>query len=336
MKFGVSLSAIAQQPAGADMQQAFADICAYVGAARDLGFDMVYQGQHYLTNPYQQLQTMPLLARISAEARGMGLVATMLIPLHHPVDLAERVATMDVITGGNFTLSAALGYRDEEYDNFGVPRRTRVSRYLECLEAMRLLWSGEKVNYEGQYFRLQDAQLMLRPVQQPHPPVWVAANSDAAITRAARMGYIWYVNPHAKFDTISQQVEMYHEAAGAANSGAPDRLPLGREVFVGRTHEEAFANAAPYLGGKYEAYAQWGQDKALPGDENFREPFEDLARDRFVIGSPDEVVEELSRYRALGMSHGCFRMMWPGMPLDDGIANLELFADRVAPQLREG
>ena len=149
------------------MQQAFADICAYVSAARDLGFDMVYQGQHYLTDPYQQLQTMPLLARISAEARGMGLVATMLVPLHHPVDLAERVATMDVITGGNFTLSAALGYRDEEYDNFGVPRRTRVSRYLECLEAMRLLWSGERVNYDGQYFQLRDAQLMLRPVQQP-------------------------------------------------------------------------------------------------------------------------------------------------------------------------
>lgn len=189
MKFGVSLSAIAQQPAGADMQQAFADICAYVGAARDLGFDLVYQGQHYLTDPYQQLQTMPLLARIAAEARGMGLVATLLVPLHHPVDLAERVATMDVITGGNFILSAALGYRDEEYDSFGAPRRTRVGRYLECLEAMRLLWSGERVNYDGQYFRLRDARLMLRPVQQPHPPVWVAANSDAAIARAARLGY---------------------------------------------------------------------------------------------------------------------------------------------------
>ena len=291
MQFGVSLSAIAQQPVGADMQQAFADICTYVGAARDLGFDLVYQGQHYLTDPYQQLQTMPLLARISAEARGMGLVATMLVPLHHPVDLAERVVTMDVMTGGKFTLSAALGYRDEEYDNFGVPRRTRVSRYLECLEAMRLLWTGEKVNYDGQYFQLRDAQLMLRPVQQPHPPVWVAANSDAAITRAARLGYTWYVNPHATFETISQQVELYHEAAGAADSGAPERLPIGREVFVGRTHEEAFASATPYLGGKYEAYAQWGQDKALPGDENFREPFEDLARDRFVIGSPDEVVD---------------------------------------------
>ena len=335
MQFGVSLSAIAQQPVGADMQQAFADICTYVGAARDLGFDLVYQGQHYLTDPYQQLQTMPLLARISAEARGMGLVATMLVPLHHPVDLAERVATMDVITGGKFTLSAALGYRDEEYDNFGVPRRTRVSRYLECLEAMRLLWSGEKVNYDGQYFQLRDAQLMLRPVQQPHPPIWVAANSDAAITRAARLGYTWYVNPHAKYETISQQVEMYHEAAGAADSGAPERLPIGREVFVGRTHEEAFASATPYLGGKYEAYAQWGQDKALPGNENFREPFEDLARDRFIIGNPDEVVEELSRYRELGMSHGCFRMMWPGMPLADGVANLELFAERVAPHLRE-
>lgn len=103
----------------------------------------------------------------------------------------------------------------------------------------------------------------------------------------------------------------------------------------GALTRKLFASAAPYLGGKYEAYAQWGQDKALPGEENFREPFADLARDRFVIGSPDEVVEELTRYRELGMSHGCFRMMWPGMPLADGIANLELFAERVAPHLRE-
>ncbi len=99
-----------------------------------MGFELVYQGQHYLTRPYQQLQAMPLLARLSAEAEGMEMVATQLVPVHHPVDLAERVATMDVITGGRFVLSAALGYRDEEYQAFGVDRRRRVSRFMECLE----------------------------------------------------------------------------------------------------------------------------------------------------------------------------------------------------------
>lgn len=77
----------------------------------------------------------------------MGVVATLLLPLHNPVDLAERVATMDIITGGRFILSAALGYRDEEYDAFGVDRKQRVSRYVECLEVMKRLWTQEVVTF---------------------------------------------------------------------------------------------------------------------------------------------------------------------------------------------
>ena len=197
MQFGVSLSGMGQQPIEADMRQSFQEIVEYIRTARQLGFDFLYQGQHYLTSPYQQLQTVPLLARLAAEAEGMGMVATLLVPLHHPVDLAERVTTMDIITNGHFHLSAALGYRDEEYDAFGVPRNRRVSRYLECLDVMRQLWTQDEVTHHGEHFHLEGARMTIRPVQQPHPPIWVAANGDAAIKRAARRGYTWYVNPHA-------------------------------------------------------------------------------------------------------------------------------------------
>ena len=149
MKFGISLTGFAQQPMGTDMRQRFTEIVEYVRAARELGFDHVYQGQHYLTAPYQQLQTMPLLARVAAEAEGMGVAATLLVPLYNPVDLAERAATMDIMTNGGFTLSAALGYRDEEYDAFGVDRKKRVSRYVECLEVVRRLWTEEEVTFHG-------------------------------------------------------------------------------------------------------------------------------------------------------------------------------------------
>ena len=186
MQFGVSLSGMGQQPVGTDMRKSFQEIVEYIRTARELGFDFFYQGQHYLTSPYQQLQTMPLLARLAAEAEGMGIVATLLVPLHHPVDLAERVATMDIITGGRFALSAALGYRDAEYNAFGLPRQRRVSRYLECLEVMRQLWTQDEVTFHGEHFDLDRAQMTLRPIQQPHPPIWVAANGDAAIKRAAR------------------------------------------------------------------------------------------------------------------------------------------------------
>ena len=313
------------------MRACLKDLLEYVRAARDMGFDYLSQGQHYLTSPYQQFQTLPLLARVAAEAEGMGIVSTLLIPLHNPVDLAERIATMDVITGGRFTLSAALGYRDEEYDAFGVDRRQRVSRYLECLEVMKLLWTGEEVSFHGRHFHLDGARMALETIQKPHPSVWIAANSDVAIKRAASLGYVWNVNPHATYATIKGQIEVYREAAEEAGVEVPMRLPIGREVYVQEDRENAFERVQPYLGGKYEAYAQWGQDKALPGEESFRTSFEELARDRFIIGNPEDCIEELERYRALGMAYGTFRMIWPGMPLIDGIRTMELFAEKVMP-----
>ena len=332
MQFGVSLTGMGQQPMDTDMRQSFQEIVEYVRTARQLGFDFFYQGQHYLTAPYQQLQTLPLLARLSAEAEGMGIVATLLVPLHHPVDLAERITTMDIITNGRFALAAALGYRDEEYSAFGVPRNRRVSRYLECLDVMRRLWTEEEVTHQGEHFRLEGAQMTIRPIQQPHPPIWVAANGDAAIQRAARRGLTWYVNPHATYTSIKRQIELYHETAAAVGSAAPQDLPIARELYVAETREQALADAAPFLGGKYAAYAQWGQDKAM--DEEFSDAFTELAQDRFIIGDPEDCIGEIEKLRELGMSHGSFRMMWPGMDLRRGLRNLELFADRVMGHFR--
>ena len=218
MKFGVSLTGFAQQPAGTDMRRVVGDILEYVKEARALGFDFVYQGQHYLTDPYLQLQNLPFLARVAAEAEGMGIVATQVVPLLNPVDLAERCATMDVLTGGKFVLSAALGYRDQEYAAFNVDRRTRVSRMVECLEVVKRLWTEDTVNHRGSHFTLDGARMPLKPLQKPHPPIWIAANSDTAVVRAARLGYTWYVNPHATYSTIKDQIELYRLAGEEAGT----------------------------------------------------------------------------------------------------------------------
>ena len=316
------------------MRACLREALEYARGALDLGFDYLSQGQHYLTYPYQQFQTLPFLARVAAEVEGMGIVSTLLIPMHSPVDLAERVATMDIITGGRYTLSAALGYRDEEYDAFGVDRKHRVSRYVECLEVMKRLWTGEEVSFHGRHFHLERARMTLEPIQKPHPPIWIAANSDAAIKRAGRLGYVWNVNPHATYATIQGQIQLYRKAAQEAGVQVPLELPIGREVYVHEDRERAFEQVQPFLGEKYEAYAQWGQDKALPGEESFRTSFEELARDRFIIGSPEDCIEELERYRTLGMACGTFRMIWPGMSLSEGIRNMELFADQVMPHFR--
>ena len=307
-----------------------------VRAARQAGFDMICAGQHYLSDPYQMSSLFPLLARMAAEAVDMEVAsAVVLLPLHNPVELAESVATMDAICGGRFIFGIGLGYRDEEYIAFGVERSDRVQRMGEALEVMKRLWTEDEVEFHGKYFQVPRVKPATSPVQKPHPPIWVAANNDAAIRRAARWGYPWLVNPHATVPMVAQQMRRYHEALDQANQPLPQVMPMMRELYVARDRESAFLESRPYLEAKYAAYASWGQDKALPGNQSFSVPYQDLARDRFLLGSPDDVVQEMLRYRdQLGINYLVFRMQWPGMGQDQVLRQIELMGREVIPRLK--
>ena len=329
MKFGLSLTGMLQQPAGTDMARSFEEALGLARLARELGFSWLYAGQHYLSHPYQMLQPLPALARLAAEAPGLDVVTTAVLPLHHPVEVAEQVATLAVITGGHAALATALGYRDEENDAFGVPRRDRVSRMVEALEVIDMLWRGEgPVSYEGRHFRLDGAPTGLRPVRQP--PVWIAASSDAAVARTGRLGYPWLIN-HADYLTIERQVALYRDARAEAGHQESTDLPILREFFVAETAEEAVRIARPYVSGKYETYAQWGQDQALEGERSFASEFAALARDRFIVGDVEQMVADLKRYEALGVTHIGLRMRWAGMPTEPTAGAMRLTAERVFP-----
>jgi alkanesulfonate monooxygenase SsuD/methylene tetrahydromethanopterin reductase-like flavin-dependent oxidoreductase (luciferase family) len=186
MKFGLIVSK--QHPPGVSMVERFHEHIEQVRAARDAGFDLIVMGQHYLSTPFQEIQTLPALARLAAEAGSMRVGATvLLLPLHNPVDIAEQVATLDVICEGRFIFGVGLGYRDEEYEAFGVQPRERVARFVEVLQVIKRLWSEEEVTHHGRFFHLTKARMVLKPVQNPHPPIWFAANNDGAVERSARM-----------------------------------------------------------------------------------------------------------------------------------------------------
>jgi alkanesulfonate monooxygenase SsuD/methylene tetrahydromethanopterin reductase-like flavin-dependent oxidoreductase (luciferase family) len=325
-----------QHSRGADMRRRLREVLDWVAAARDLGYDYVSTGQHFLASPFQMLQPLPLLARLAPEAGEMRLLTTLLLPLHHPVELAELAATVDVITGGRLIIAAGRGYREVEYRAFGVRPGQVTGRMVECIECLRGLWSGREFSYQGRHFRLERAVIGLLPVQRPHPELWISANADAAVVRAARLGLPWNINPHADYATIERQTDLYRAAARAAGQPAEVPLPMGRELYCAPTRERALEEAAAYLHQKYQTYASWGQDRALPGETSFRVGFEELARDRFIVGSPEDCARELERYAHLGIGSCHLRMSWPGMPAELSRRSMELFAAEVIPALRSG
>jgi alkanesulfonate monooxygenase SsuD/methylene tetrahydromethanopterin reductase-like flavin-dependent oxidoreductase (luciferase family) len=334
MKFGLIVSK--QHPRGVSMVERFREHVDQVRAARDAGFDLIVMGQHYLSTPFQELQTMPALARLAAEAGPMRVGATvLLLPLLNPVDVAEQVATLDVITEGRFIFGLGLGYREEEYEAFGIAGKERVPRFLESLELIKRLWREDEVTHHGRFFHLTRARMSLRPVQMPHPPIWFAANNDGAVERAARMADAWVINPHAKLAVLERQMALYRRALQAAGKTMPAELPIIKELYVAPDRRTAVQECRPFLEAKYKAYGSWGQDKALPEGESFDVAFEELVQDRFIIGDPDDCVREINRYAAaLGVNCFILRIQWPGMEQAKVLRTIELLAKRVIPALQ--
>ena len=321
---------------GESMPQKIQESSEQVKAARDAGFSLIATGEHFLAAPYQMSNSFTLLSRLAADAGDMQVAATViLVPLHNPVELAESIATLDAITNGKFVFGVGLGYREEEYTAFGVQQGERVGRFNEAMDLIKRLWSDEEVEFNGKYYTVPKTKISTRPVQTP-PPIWVAANNDVAIRRAARWGYPWLINPHATVPMVADQWNRYKAALDEFGNPIPSELPMMREMYVAQDRETAFIESQPFLEGKYKAYADWGQDKALPGEESFSVPYQDLAKDRFLLGSPDDIVSEFRRYaEELGVNHMICRMQWPGMPQEQVLKQIELLGREVIPRIKD-
>src|SRR5258706_1427852 len=285
VKVGIFLTS--QHPPGSDMVAALEGQYAMTRLARDRGWDAVATGQHYLSEGVSQLQLIPFLARLAAEAGEMtGIAGVLLAGLHNPVEVAECMASLDVILRGNFVFGVGLSYRDAEFDAFNVPRGQRVRRFEECLELVKRLWTEDDVSAETDVCTLRGVTMTCRPVQKPHPPIWVAANTDAAIRRAARICDTWFINPHATTSAIIAQMGVYRDELQRLGKPFPRVLPFFKEIFCAKDRQTAPEMAGPYLGEKYKGYASGGQDRGLPGGDTFTRPLHDLLRHRFLLRRP--------------------------------------------------
>ena len=266
MQFGLQLNS--QHPATENMRDRLQELLEQVRLAQAVGFHSIVAPQHYLPAPFQMLQPLPLLARIAAEAQQMRLIAgIMLLSLQNPIALAEDIGTLDAICNGQFTLGVALGYREPEFQAFGVAKADAVPRLLEVLSILKRLWTEEKVDHHGRFFTIPGVTLTTRPVQHPHPPIWMGADSDPAVRRAARLADTWYINPHAKLETLERQMALYRETLAERGKPFPREIPIRRELFVAKDRDTALRTCMPYLERKYQTYVSWGQSGALPQED---------------------------------------------------------------------
>lgn len=319
MKVGLFIAS--QWPDGTDLSGQAKQLEDQVRAAKDNGFSSIWAAQHWLVGPMRMFQPTPLLARLMGAGEGLTFGhGVLLLSMQNPVIVAEDAATLDWLSGGRYVLGVGMGYRAEEFAATGVEPGERVSRTVEAIQVMRRLWTGERVDHRGRHFELTGVQVGLRP-ERPIP-VWMGANADRSIARAARIADAWLPSMGPPLPRLEQWTRLFREARAAAGLAPAAEHPLCREVYVGARHDTAFDEVRPYLEYKYGNYAAWGSSSISP--EAFAAGLDEFARDRFIIGDVVTVTEEIERYRAaLGTDHLICRMQWPGMPQRQVLASIE-------------
>ncbi|MGH3588042.1 MAG: LLM class flavin-dependent oxidoreductase, partial [Pseudonocardia sp.] len=321
-----------QFPPGDDAGARFAEQVEQVHHARDNGFASVWATQHYLAEEVQYLHPLAVLGRLVPETGDMRIgTAITLMALAHPVDLAEQLATLDILSGGRLVVGAGLGYRDAEFDAFGVPRGRRLRRFRENLDLVRRLWTQDEVRVDGDTGRLDGIRPQLRPVQRPHPPIWLAGHTDAALTRTAGTGLPWLAAAaHVDAGYLRTQAAFFRERC--AEHGHAAEINVLQEVYVGESDDAAVEDVREALAAKYRIYRGWGQDRILPESQSFDREFDELRRGRFVLGGPETCRARLAELiDTVGPAHVLLRPQWPGLPHEKVMASLARLTSEVLP-----
>jgi probable F420-dependent oxidoreductase len=329
-------AAIGDPPRGARLRQCIEQVCAEAQLAEQVGFDTILVGEHHQHRdgflPSPLIVSTAVAARTQKIRIGTGI---LLLPLYHPVHVAEDAATLDIISNGRLVLGVGMGYQAGDFAAFGIPPRQRVSRLEEGIDIIRACWTQDSVSYEGKQFRLDQVAVYPKPLQQPHPPIWVGAMADESIRRAAQYGDAWLTGITQPMPNIIRHTQTYKASAGEAQR--PAHVILMRDAWVAETRQQAADEYGPEV---IAAYKYYWQSHSLSFRDNRSEAeftLEKMAPDRIILGSPEEVVDQLRHWQeATGAERFIFRLRQAhsGGPSHDKILRaIRLFGEKVIPKL---
>jgi probable F420-dependent oxidoreductase len=333
MRFSLSLPLLCE-PGAADPWRETFELAQVAEAS---GFDTATIGHHHfmpgnLSDPLTFLGAVA--ARTTTLRVGTGIFQ---LPIHNPVRVAEQVATIDQFSGGRISLGVGLGWWPLEYEVHGSVFRERGARMEEALRILRLVWTEEEVGFEGRFHSFPPLTVHPRPVQRPHPPLWVAGVADAAVERAARLGDAWLCGPVQSLGRALSCLAVYR--AACARHGTTPAWVLRRYAWIGEDHRQVEDEILPlYVDG---LMAHWRESAE---DDEERELFarldagervtpQEIARDRLLWGDPAHVISQIERYhRETGSTH-VHAAFGAGLPGNTARSSLGSFAE-IAAQIR--
>jgi probable F420-dependent oxidoreductase len=338
MGLGFGLLSAQLRPGESDWSRAYDETLRVATAAEQLGFDSVWTTEHHFVDdgymPSLLVTSAAIAARTSSIEIGTGVV---LAPLHHPLRLAEDAATVDLISGGRLTLGLGLGWSEAEFAAFGADMRRRGRAMEEILTILPRAWSGGVFQHDGTEYQLPE--LAVRPTPNAPIPILIGGGAEPAIRRAARLADGIFSNaPAAKF---LEQVTWAGEELESRNRDPHDFRWVHYSIIYPCDDPEAgWDELRPHLWHLTWKYRDMVPSANRPGPPPTAPPLAadqaDRLRDRAVIiGTPDQIVEELRALRAQSGVDTQFvaRSYFATMEYDRQVELMQRLATEIAPHL---
>ena len=311
MKFGIHF-----QLACADWQsplQRYQETLDLIQLGDELGFDYSWLAEMHF-NPSHCITPSPLLVSAAAAQRTKRIrlgVAVNLLPLHHPIRLAEDLAELDLLSNGRVEFGVGRGQQPDHYQGFEVPMEESRDRMVESLEMVIKAWTHERLTFEGKYYSAKDLLVVPKPLQKPHPPVRIASNSADSFELVGKLGYAMHASPIVvPMPKLRKGVETYRQtlvAGGHPING--EELSLQIPVFVAKSGEETRAATEPsatylldsVIKPTFNTPEAQEAAKTNPGVAEILEQFQSMTYDVWdklsIYGEPASCIEKL---QALG------------------------------------
>ena len=341
INFGTFL--LMQSPSARPSEELYARAIDIAQAAETLGFRNIWLAEHHFSTYGYLARPAQLATFIAAKTTRLRVgTAVIVVPLHHPLVIAEEIATLDLLAGGRVDIGLGRGYQHYEFERLGLELDSARARWEESVDIILKAFSGEPFTYDGKLFKIPETTIFPQPFQKPHPPIWVTAQSPESIEATVRRGFNVLTGGFGV--PIERMAEFRRLFDRLVAEAKPARMPdvgVQRAVYVTDSvadaraaAEEARWNMRVTLSLRNH-YERVERGRAIPVPMP-KEPDVDDLLDRFlVIGTPDTVIRQITRIKELvGISHFNCSFWFGDLEHPRILKSMELFAREVMPAFR--
>jgi len=326
MEFGIGPITAQQVPFNdRDVHEVYQDSIEIITAAEDCGFSSCWVTEHHFLPDGHVSSPLSFLAAIAAKTDEIQIGSGILIPsFYNPIKLAEDTATIDQISGGRLTVGMGLGYRDEEFRGFNIPKKERTQRLKETTAFLERAWQQNNFSFDGNIYQYEDLTVTPKPYQEPRPNIWLGAISEGAVRRAAAIGDRWFAGQFHSIGGIQKRIEWFRNV----DQDEEIDFPVLRHCFVSEDGAwETVRNSVEYIERQHH---EWDET------EWSTEALERIQKNG-IFGTPDEVAEQIQAYDET-IDEKLNLILWfcyPGVPNSEVIDSMRLFYDEVLPQVNK-